>query len=604
MIRVMKMSSYTNFQSDNKKYESKENRTNIYNPEFNPSVEARGKLETEGFEKNLNKWIDFISWAKWFPDLFFDLITPDKGSIRLDLDQRVYMRAIARFIAIYGVFPRGYGKTFKEVLMMYHTAIFFPDVFLTMTAQTRDNASKLLKEKHSEVIKYYPLIANEIIKSNFSKDSAEIVFTSGGRIDVMANSHNSKGARRHRMSVEEAAQLNDILFQDALQPIVNIPRRTIGKEGVINPEEMNGQICFYTTSWYRGSSEYERSLKMIDAMADLQGVIVLGSDWQLACQYGRGETRSQILTKKSTMSPIAFALNYESRWVGASDNQLVDINKLLNLRTLSKPRFKNDNKGEFILGVDVARSQDSSNNQSSVAVIEIKRNKNNKVTQCMLVNMFTISNSLNFTAQAVEVKKIKRDYEAKMSICDSNGLGVGLIDELMKESFDPNTGESLGCWDSINTDVTPEIRESEKCLYDLKPQSANSDIIVAFMDMVESGKLRLLEKKSESEIDIMDNDSVIKYAPYRQTDELIEEIANLQLKTLSSGKLSIDKVIKKYNKDRVSAIMYALWYIKTFEDNIYDTSDTDLSNFAKSISLNNNNKTYKNSNSLTSKIFR
>ena len=30
---------------------------------------------------------------------------------------------------------------------MYHTAIFFPDVFLTMTAQTRENAAKLLKEK-------------------------------------------------------------------------------------------------------------------------------------------------------------------------------------------------------------------------------------------------------------------------------------------------------------------------------------------------------------------------------------------------------------------------------------------------------------------------
>lgn len=564
------MASYKHFQSDNMKYDYKETRTNIFNPEFNPTVSAKGKMEEDNLMKNLPKWVDFISWARFYPDLYFDLITPETGGIRLDLDQRVFLRAVARFVSAYGVFPRGYGKTFLEVLAMYHTAIFFPDVFLTMTAQTRENAAKLLKEKHTEIIKYYPLLANEITKASFSKDSAEVLFTSGGRIDIMANSHSSKGARRHRMSVEEAAQINDELFQDALQPIVTVPRRTIGKEGLVNPEEMNGQICFYTTSWYRGSSEFERNIKMIDAMANLEGVIVLGADWQLACHYGRGETRSQILSKKATMSPIAFALNYGSRWVGASENQLVDINKLLSLRTLTKPENKYDGSSEYYLGVDVARSMDSSNNQSSVVVAKAKRNKNGKITNIMIPNIFTISNALSFNAQAIEVKKIKNIFNAKAVIVDSNGLGAGLVDELMRESFDPQTGESLGCWDTINTDAQPEVSGAEKCLFDLKPQSANSEIIVAFMDMVESGKLRLLEKKQNTDYDINDKTNyVTNILPFIHTDFLIEEIANLQLKHLPSGKVTVEKLIKKYNKDRFSALAYVLWYIKNYEDNIY-----------------------------------
>lgn len=564
------MASYKHFQSDNMKYDYKETRTNIFNPEFNPTVSAKGKMEEDNFMKNLPKWVDFISWTRFYPDLYFDLITPETGGIRLDLDQRVFLRAVARFVSAYGVFPRGYGKTFLEVLAMYHTAIFFPDVFLTMTAQTRENAAKLLKEKHTEIIKYYPLLANEITKASFSKDSAEVLFTSGGRIDIMANSHSSKGARRHRMSVEEAAQINDELFQDALQPIVTVPRRTIGKEGLVNPEEMNGQICFYTTSWYRGSSEFERNIKMIDAMANLEGVIVLGADWQLACHYGRGETRSQILSKKATMSPIAFALNYGSRWVGASENQLVDINKLLSLRTLTKPENKYDGSSEYYLGVDVARSMDSSNNQSSVVVAKAKRNKNGKITNIMIPNIFTISNALSFNAQAIEVKKIKNIFNAKAVIVDSNGLGAGLVDELMRESFDPQTGESLGCWDTINTDAQPEVSGAEKCLFDLKPQSANSEIIVAFMDMVESGKLRLLEKKQNTDYDINDKANyVTNILPFIHTDFLIEEIANLQLKHLPSGKVTVEKLIKKYNKDRFSALAYVLWYIKNYEDNIY-----------------------------------
>ena len=974
------MASYKHFQSDNMKYDYKETRTNIFNPEFNPTVSARGKMEEDSFLKNLNKWVDFISWARWHPDLFFDLITPETGGIRLDLDQRVFLRAVARFVSVYSVFPRGYGKcvssdtliftdegikeigeyfnylktkkefyiinninllngtgrlekstkgiysgylptkiitteegyrlegtynhpilvmqengqivfkkieeikigdyvaisrnnniwgnktnidykqkidewlktlskqsyshlmirdlpnhidenialvlgyligdgcltlenrimfsnkdkdiinnyisimknkfnvevikckgdncdyniydkylrkyfeflglenvnsfdkrvpkiimsspknivakflqglfdtdgtvnnvsvslcttsekmahevqilllnfgiitrkvkrysknsfhyliyiygenidkfyneigfgckrkqnkllqiinikrntnkdnllqlnnsdlctgfnilkeylynnyyfskvktiqnsrnhvydlqteethsfvsngfvshnTFLEVLAQYHTAIFFPDVFLTMTAQTRENAAKLLKEKHTEILKYYPLLANEVVKANFSKDSAEIIFTSGGRIDIMANSHSSKGARRHRIAVEEAAQINDELFQDALQPIVTVPRRTIGKEGLVNPEEMNGQICFYTTSWYRGSSEYERNLRMVDSMANLEGVLVLGADWQLACHYGRGETRSQILNKKAIMSPIAFALNYGSRWVGASDNQLVDINKLLSLRTLTKHENKPDSKGEYYLGVDVARSIDSSNNQSSVVVAKVIRNTKGKITNIMIPNIFTISNALSFSAQAIEVKKIKKIFNAKVVIVDSNGLGAGLVDELMKESFDPQTGESLGCWDTINTEAQPEISDAEKCLFDLKPQSANSEIIVAFMDMVESGKLRLLEKRNDTDYDINDRDNYIKnILPYIHTDFLVEEIANLKLKHLPSGKVSIEKVIKKYNKDRFSALAYVLWYIKNFEDNVVQQEQDELETLLK-----------------------
>ena len=33
-----------------------------------------------------------------------------------------------------------------------------------------------------------------------------------------------------------------------LEPIPNIPRRTIGREALVNPEELNGQINFFTTS--------------------------------------------------------------------------------------------------------------------------------------------------------------------------------------------------------------------------------------------------------------------------------------------------------------------------------------------------------------------
>lgn len=559
------MSSYSNFQSDNVKHDK--DRYDIYNADFNSAVEAKGEKEIDSFTKNLPKYIDFVSWARWNPDLFWDLITPETGGIRLDLDQRVFLRCIARFVSNYAVFPRGYGKTLLEIMGMYHTAIFFPDIEVTMTAQTRENAAKLVDEKHREITKFYPMIKNEITKYSSSKDSVEVLFTSGGRIDVLANNQSTKGARRKRLNTEEAAQLNAALFDDVLEPIVNVPRRTIGKQALINPEELNGQINFFTTSWYRGTDEYERNVQMIDDMANLKGKIVLGSDWQLACTYGRGETKAQLLDKKAKLSPTFFALNYQSRWVGAADNALVDINKVMKLRVLPKPDVRPDKNYEYLISMDVARSSSDSNNQSSIAILKYKRGKKGNVTNIKLANIFNLPNGLNFSAQTVELKRVANLYKPKVVVVDTNGIGSAIKDEALKSTLDPITGEDLGCWDTINTDDEPEEDNAPKLLYALTAQGINSEIIVSFIDAIESEKLQLLDKKSNEDYDAQDRDNFnTMIMPHIQTDFLLEEIANLKLKIGQNGKYQVEQVTKRVNKDRYSAAAMGIWYIKEYID--------------------------------------
>jgi ribonucleoside-diphosphate reductase alpha chain len=273
-------------------------------------------------------------------------------------------------------------------------------------------------------------------------------------------------------------------------------------------------------------------------------------------------------------------MNYESKWCGASTGALVPINKLLDLRNLSQCELKGDNKSEYILGVDVARSQSMANNQTSIAVLKIKRSKgNNKIKQIQLVNIINLKNGLNFTAQAIEVKRIKSIFNAKAVIVDGNGLGKGLVDELLKETFDPKNGESLGCWNTINTEQEPEIQDAETILYDFYAQGNNNEVIVNFIDMVESQKLQLLEKRSNSGYNFDDVDYYKNnIMPYEQTDFLIEEVANLRLKQTQSGKYSVEQLTKRVDKDRYSSTAYALWYIKNFEDNLNDI-DYDYSDF-------------------------
>ena len=565
----------TNFKVNDK---HTDNNYDIYNPEFSSNVSALGKKEDDGFNGNLEKWTNFLAWARWNYDLFLDLITPEEGGIRLDLDQRVFMRAMGRFISVYGVFPRGYGKTMVEILCMYITAILYPDIQISMSAQTREASAKFFHEKHREIIKFYPLIGNEIAgKPLMSKDSIEITFLSGGIITNLANTQSSKGLRRHRLNMEEAALIDSVTFEDALEPIPNIPRRTIGKQSSINPEELNGQMHFLTTAYFK-NTEYERNLKMLDEMADLKGKIVLGSDWQLACEYGRGETRSQILAKKERLSPIFFATNYESRWIGSTDNCLVDVNLLMDLRVLPKSEIKGDGKSEYYIGVDVARSTKTSNNQTSIVVGKVKRDKNNKVKHIQIVNMINLPNGMNFTGQAIIIKRLKKLFKANKVILDGNGLGVGCVDELLKSHIDPITGDELIAVDTVNTDHESDESETEKCLFVVNAQGINTDIIVNFINVVESKKIQLLDKVDQNSIDLENNDIMTNGSLSAvQTEFFIEEVANLQLKTLNGGKLTVERNSKSMDKDRYSAVAYMCYYIMAYENKTKKESNIDMS---------------------------
>lgn len=592
------MSSYKNFQSDNFKFTKETSRIGE-NPAFNSQVKVN-ELKKDMFDENFETWVEFLQWARWFPDLFYDLIKPEKGGMRLDLDQRVFLRCMSRFISTYGVFPRGFGKTMLELMSIYHTCIFFADVNMSMSAQTKENAASISEDKHKELVKKFPLLENEIVKASFSKDSVEVIFKSGATYSILANAQSTKGQRRHRLNVEESALLNNELFKDVLEPVVNVPRRTIGEQSIISPYELNGMINFVTTSGYRGSDEFNRILNMIKEMANLKGKIVLGASWELPCHYGRGETRNQLLAKKNdpTTSATAFAMNYESKWVGATDGALVNISKLLKIRTINKPELScpKDKRGnfelnEYVFGVDVARSNSQSNNKTAIVVLKIIRNKTGTIRQIQLVNIVEPPNGLNFKEQSLLVKRLFYAYggnsdiiksRVKAIVVDGNVIGKGLIDRLLEDLTDPDTNEELGCFDTINTDQKPDVYPAIPIIYDLTAQGINGEIIRTFIDYVETEKLKLLKINDEIKGKAVktDSDGNIEEDKARiHTQYLIDEISNLKLESTQKS-ITVKQVLKKIDKDRYSALAYALYYIFLFlekeeAEEVY-TEDDDL----------------------------
>ncbi len=582
------MSVYKNFESKNKKHLN--DRYDIYEPEFE-SPFKQSDYNSNIITKHIKEFAELCSFLRWMPDIFWDMYKPETGGLIFDLHQRVMIRLLARFPENYFCAPRGISKTLIHVMDQYHAACCFPGVSLSITASTKEQAVKIWKDKHDEILRFYPSFASNIKSANFSKDTGKVEFVNGSIVDNLANSQQSKGLRRHRGGLEESALIDKDTYDDCIEPIFNIGRTTM--TGVTDPEELNGQINRYSTSGYKNSDEYEKILTTAKNMIDLKGTFVFGSDWFIPVHFGRQKKSTIDKARKSNI--IRFKQNYLCDWVGVSDGGLINISKLIKARVVTPPEMEcpRDKKGnldicEYVIGVDVARSASESNNKTSIVVLKIIRNTSGSIRQIQLHNIINPPNGLNYEEQSVIVKRVFYKYggnldltksRVKAVVIDGNTIGQGLVEKLLEDVTDYETNEEYGAWATINTTDKSKSNNAPEILYVLKAQGINGDIIRTFINYVESNTLKLIKTfddiKDNLPKDIKEEDLFNIELACTQVQLLIDEVANLKLKKTQTA-VTVEPVIKRIDKDRYSATVYPLYYISLFLEREVDDSDYDF----------------------------
>ena len=333
---------------------------------------------------------------------------------------------------------------------------------------------------------------------------------------------------------------------------------------------------------------------MVRNTGDLKGTFVFGSDWRIPIHFGR--QKRSVINKARQGNVTRFRQNYLCDWIGASSGALINISKLMKARTISVPEMEcpKDKRGnlelaEYVIGVDVARSSSESNNKTAIVVLKIIRNTKGVIRQVHVVNIIEPPNGLNFKEQSIIVKQVFYKYgghhemsksRVKAVVVDGNTVGKGLIDRLLEDVADPETNEELGCWDTINTDQKPDVKDSPKVVYDLTAQGINGDIITEFLNYVESGKLKLLKSYEDikNEQKATNIDDVWIEAACLQTQLFIDEVANLKLKETKNS-VTVEQVVKRIDKDRYSAIAYSLYYISLFLEKEEANDDYDFGFF-------------------------
>lgn len=549
-------------------------------------VEKGSVLTIEYVEKHRELIEEYMNFFSAYPDLFLDLIKPADSDFSLFFFQRITLRAFMRYKEIYVSACRAFSKSFLSILAMFLQCVFVPGTKRFICAPHKIQGAQIAKEKLFEIYSLFPLLKNEVIgghlsdtPGNFGKDYVTIKFRNGSILDVVGALESQRGGRRHGGLIDEIRDHDEVPVNEVVLPLLNVSRRL--PDNTVNVKEPNQQTLFMTSAGVKTSFAYE---KLIDVFQN--SIISPETSFSLGCDY-RVPMMHGLLAKdfinKLKMSPSyneeSFAREYLSIWSGSSEESWFKYDKLQKYRKLKNPETRAINRPHseqfYLLSVDVGRLHDQS--VCSVFRVNIVQQK----YTASLVNMFVLgknAQSKAFSRQAADLKVIMRAFDPKEVVIDTNGLGVGLADEMIRLQYDDN-GEELPPYGFFNDKEYDKIqpKDARRILFSLKASGPlNSQIHGNVFSRIHGGLVRFLIKEQEAKNSLLSTKigqkmslekRIQRLMPHEMTTRLFEEMANLRLKRSGvSTDIILEQINSRFPKDKYSSFAYGLWRIKELEE--------------------------------------
>lgn len=552
---------------------------------FREGIELeKGAILTEEYLiKNEGLFEKYANFFSAYPDIFIDLITPSDSNFSLFFFQRIFLRACMRFRYHYCTACRAFSKTFISILALYLECMFRPGAKLFICAPGKNQSAKIAKDKIYEIWDKLPFLKKEIVgDGNFGKDYVTLTFRNGSIFDVVGALDSERGGRRHGGLIDEIRDHDGELLNSVVLPLMNVSRRT--PKGEVNPNEPNQQQLYMTSAGVKSSYAYERLIDVLEmSIIDPRQAFVWGCDYRIPVMHGLLDKQFiQELKMSPTYQEETFAREYLSIWSGGSEESWFNFDKLQKYRKIKNPEkhaiFREGADQFYLLSVDVGRLND----QTVCCVFRVNVVKNKYYAT--LVNLYVLGRQADkktFTQQAIEIKQIIKRFKPKEVVIDTNGLGIGLADEMIRTQISDD-GEELPPYGFFNNDDYKKIQPKDaiNILYSLKANGPlNSKIHGNAYSRLNGGTVRFLIKEQEAKNALMATkigqkmtvkERIERLMPHEMTTKLFEEMANLRLKrTGATLDITLEHINSRYPDDKYSSFAYGLWRIKELEEEAF-----------------------------------
>ena len=527
---------------------------------------------------------DYVAYCREYPDKFVDFLCgSNPENFHLFFYQRVFLRAVMRHRYAYATFPRAYSKSFLSVLVLMIRCILYPGSHLFVTTGGKEQAAGIAREKAEEICKLIPGMKNEIDWSRgatkASKNMVEYIFKNGSKLDIIAAQQSSRGKRATGGLMEECILIDQTLLNEVIIPTMNVDRR-LADGSRQEDEPVNKSQIYVTTAGWKNSFAYEKLIQLlIQQITEPGSAIVLGGTWRVpVMEKLLRKSFIEELKLDGTYNDSSFAREYESEWSGDAENAFFSAEKFDKHRVLLQPEYEYSGRSTksafYVLGIDVGRKGCT----SEVCVFKVTPQAQGASLKT-LVNLYTWDEE-HFEAQAINIKKLFYKYKARQVVIDANGLGIGLVDFMVKDQIDPETGELLPNFGVSNDEENfyKQFRTADTeidAMYLIKANAPiNTEAHSYVQTQLSSGKIKFLIDENQAKVKLMstkmgqqmDNDKRADYLkPFTLTTILREQMLNL-VEENEGVNIILKQSSRSIKKDKFSAFEYGLYYIKQEED--------------------------------------
>ena len=530
---------------------------------------------------------DAIAFYREYPDLFIDDIKGPDCKFEFYYYQRIFLRAVMRHRKVYATFPRGFSKSFLSMLALMIRCILYPNVELFITTGGKEQAASITIAKIEEICKIIPALHKEIDWSRgatkHSKDDVNYLFKNGSKINILPALERSRGQRRTGGLMEECVLIDQKALNEIVIPTTVINRRLA--DGTRHPEEVVNQSQVYiTTAGYKDSFAYRRLIELLaESVVDPDETIVLGGTYEIPVTEGlQPKNFIQSLKLQGTFNESSFDREYRSKWSGDSEKSYYSSESFNKNRVLLQPEYEASGRmsknAYYVLGVDVGRNKCT----TEISVIKVTPQVQGSALKSV-VNFYSME-AEHFGIQAIEIKKIFFRYKARCIAIDANGIGGGLIDEMVVGQEDPKTGEYLppfGVEDGTFENAAQDFKKYKTddtvkdALYLIKANAPiNTEAHSYLQTQMSSGKIKFLIEERDAKVKLMETkvgqnmtpeERAERLLPFQLTDNLREQMMNL-----IEDNEGVNIILKQNNrsipKDRFSSLEYGMLYIKREEE--------------------------------------
>ena len=540
----------------------------------------------------LKKLQSFVSYWRANPHRFAEEVL----GLRLKLFQKIMLCAMNDNTKTVMISCRGIGKTFITAIFCVIRCILYPGSIIVVASKTRKQSNEVITKIKNILLPNSPILQTEIEDIQINQYSSTVTFRNSSTIVVCTASDNSRGLRCHLLLVDEFRMVDQGIYNTVLKKFLNVNRQPgfMRKDEYVDyPTEENKTIllssAYYADNW----SYSEMRTTSAQMISGKYPYFACALPYQLAIKENL-LTRDRVISEMtdSSYNAITFSQEMEALFSDFADGNLYDHGDIAPCRKIKyafyppklsslvsdkrvklRPKMHHEQR---ILSADIAlmaSSKGKNNDATSIFVNQLLLNDSGRSTNKIVYG----ENNEGFRVeeQALRIRQLFYEFDADALVIDARGIGVGVLDLLMADIYDPDTGVVYGALSSVNPDIAERcsVKNAPKVIYPiLATADFNSRSALGLRESFKRGAIQLLVNEDDFDDLFVDvagfnklsaEDKMRLRLPYINTTLLINELVSLQYED-HNGVVRV-KEKSGMRKDRFSSLSYSIEIGKQLE---------------------------------------